>query len=81
LEGSGEVNNRLAVTERGHDALASSKRSNLVRQLIEPPPQRGTYLSRCSGHHNGAGQSPIPNDHSRRQQDQECQRRSFPQST
>jgi len=54
LQGSGEVNNRIRVIERGHEVTPSSERSNLVRQLIEPAPQRGTYLSRCSGHGNWA---------------------------
>jgi hypothetical protein len=54
LQGSGEVNNRIRVIERGHEVTPSSERSNLVRQLIEPAPQRGTNLSRYSGHGNGA---------------------------
>jgi hypothetical protein len=53
LEGSGEVNNRICVTERGRQVILSPERSNLVGQLIETPPERGTYLSAYPGHGHG----------------------------
>jgi hypothetical protein len=53
LEGPGQVNDRVRVAERRREVIFSSERSDLVGQLIETPPQRGTYLSACAGHGHG----------------------------